>query len=110
MVVGRSIAADVSVISAAMSPDAASRTALMVAAYRGRATAREHPACNDPWAAALAGADGLALAAAYDKVYEHMELWTAVRAEYFDRCVRTLTGLQRPQVVLLGAGLDTRAA
>jgi methyltransferase (TIGR00027 family) len=93
-----------------MSPDAASRTALMVAAYRGRASAKSPPVCNDPWAMKLAGADGLALAAAYDEHYPHMELWTALRAAYFDHCVQTLAGPARCQVVLLGAGLDTRAA
>jgi len=93
-----------------MSPDAASRTALMVAAYRGRATAKTPQVCNDPWGARLAGAEGAALATTYDKHYPHMELWTAVRAAFFDRCVETLAGSARSQVVLLGAGLDTRAA
>ncbi len=82
----------------------------MVAAFRGRATARPERLCNDPWAARLAGSEGLALAEAYDKIYPHMELWTAVRASYFDQCVVRLTGPARPQVVHLGAGFDTRAA
>jgi methyltransferase (TIGR00027 family) len=89
-----------------MTPDSASRTALMVAAYRARATEREKPVCNDPWAARLAGDEGQAIATAYDQTYPHMELWTALRATYFDRCVERY---QRAQVVLLGAGLDTRA-
>jgi methyltransferase (TIGR00027 family) len=89
-----------------MTPDSASRTALMVAAYRARATERERPVCNDPWAARLAGDEGQAIATAYDQTYPHMELWTALRATYFDRCVERY---QRAQVVLLGAGLDTRA-
>jgi len=92
-----------------MSPDAASRTALMVAAYRGRATARASRVCNDPWASRLGGDEGLEIAAAYEKHYPHMELWTALRAAFFDACVVRLAGSFRPQVVLLGAGLDTRA-
>ncbi len=82
----------------------------MVAAFRGRATAKTPQVCNDPWGTRLAGADGAALATRYEKHYPHMELWTALRAAYFDHCIETLAGKARSQVVLLGAGLDTRAA
>ena len=90
----------------------ASKTALMVAGYRARATARESPICDDPWAAALAGEDGLAIARAYDEKFPHMELWIAVRARFFDDRVRALAHPAGPiaQIVLLGAGFDTRAA
>src|SRR5438552_3949868 len=89
----------------------ASRTALMVAAYRARASSREAPLCDDPWAAALAGEDGAAVAAAYDAVYPHMELWVAVRTAFLDERVRRLTARGGvTQVALLGAGFDTRAA
>jgi methyltransferase (TIGR00027 family) len=93
-----------------MAVDTASRTAWMVAAFRGRATARKPPLCDDPWAARLAGAEGLELAVAYEKLFPYMELWTAIRGAYFDRAVRRLSNRERSQVVLLGAGLDTRAA
>lgn len=88
----------------------ASQTALMVAAYRGRASAREAPLCSDPWAAALAGDDGRAIATRYDGTFPHMELWVAVRTAFFDEQVRTLSAAGITQIVLLGAGFDTRAA
>lgn len=94
-------------------PDrSSSRTALFMAAYRGRASAREQPVCNDPWAAALAGEEGFELARRYDEVYPHMELWTAVRTAFIDARVRRALGApwSMGQVVLLGAGFDTRAA
>src|SRR5437867_6874166 len=82
-----------------------------MAAYRARASRREPALCHDPWAAALAGADGQALAERLDAGFPHMELWTAVRTAYLDRQVAEFTGeAGMRQVVLLGAGLDTRAA
>jgi methyltransferase (TIGR00027 family) len=89
----------------------ASRTARMVAGYRARASTRENPIVNDPWAAALAGEEGLAIAKAYDDVYPHMELWIAVRTAFIDHQIRDRTahGKMR-QIVMLGAGFDTRAA
>ncbi len=90
----------------------ASRTASLVAAYRARASARANPVCTDPWAAALAGDEGFALAEAYDRAFPPMELWVAVRTAYFDSHVRHWTAAPSGfgQVVVLGAGLDTRAA
>lgn len=82
---------------------------MMVAAYRARATKRERPICVDRWADALAGEEGHAIARAYDAVYPHMELWIAVRTAFIDDLVlRSRASI--PQVVVLGAGLDTRAA
>src|SRR5688572_18445082 len=88
---------------------ALSRTALLVAAYRARAGARPDPVCHDPWAAALAGEEGMALAAEQDQWFPHLELWTAVRTAYLDAHVRHWTAAGFGQVVLLGAGVDTRA-
>jgi methyltransferase (TIGR00027 family) len=84
----------------------------MVAAYRGRATARPEPLCVDPWAAALAGEEGDAIARRFDAGFPHMELWIAVRTAYLDDKVRQLGAhpFDVRQVVILGAGLDTRAA
>lgn len=90
----------------------ASRTALWVAAYRARAAARPEPICRDPWAAALAGPEGVALAVAMDPTTPHMELWIAVRTAVLDAEVDRWTAAPHAlgQVVLLGAGFDTRAA
>lgn len=79
----------------------------MVAAFRGRAGRMIDPICHDPWADALAGTDGEQLAAAYGAHNPHATLWMAVRTAFLDNLVRNWDG---PQVVILGAGLDTRAA
>lgn len=93
-------------------PKGASRTALFIAAYRARATAWREPICRDPYAAAFAGEDGMALATRYDELNPNMELWTAVRTAFIDARLNRATssdfGVR--QVVLLGAGFDTRAA
>src|SRR5688572_11588716 len=90
----------------------ASRTSMMIAAFRARASARPDAICSDPWATALAGAEGDSLADAFEKNFAAFELWTAVRTAYLDAHVRSWTGDPHrfTQVVLLGAGLDTRAA
>lgn len=80
---------------------------MFMAAYRARAARRVGALAVDPWAAALAGEEGEALARTYDAVYGHMELWTELRTAFIDHVVRASTA---PQVVVLGAGFDTRAA
>ena len=84
----------------------------MVAAYRGRATAKSSPICDDPWASGIAGEEGHAVARRYDEAFVHMELWVALRTAFIDERVRRLTSPSGgvTQVVLLGAGFDTRAA
>jgi methyltransferase (TIGR00027 family) len=89
----------------------ASKTAKMVAAYRARATAEKDAVCNDPWASGLAGDEGFDIARSYDRVYPHMQLWIAVRTVFIDDRLRRLTSNgDVDQVVMLGAGFDTRAA
>jgi methyltransferase (TIGR00027 family) len=89
---------------------AASQTAIMVAAYRGRASASPNPICNDPWALELAGAEGEALSRRWDAHSPSMELWMALRTRYIDDSVARAIDRGIGQVVILGAGLDTRAA
>jgi len=90
----------------------ASRTAIMVAAFRGRASARPDAICRDPWASALAGREGESLADEFQAHFPAFELWMAVRTAYLDAHVEHWTSPPHAfsQVVLLGAGLDTRAA
>ncbi|HTE50481.1 MAG TPA: SAM-dependent methyltransferase [Kofleriaceae bacterium] len=88
----------------------ASKTALMVAAYRARATRRVDALCSDPWANGMAGGLGLELSVAFDRHFPHMELWIALRTAYLDSHVAHLIADGARQVVLLGAGFDTRAA
>jgi methyltransferase (TIGR00027 family) len=87
-----------------------SRTALMVAALRATASARPEPICSDPWAARLAGDEGFALAERFLAASPSMELWLALRTAVIDERVRAFVGSGVRQVVLLGAGLDSRAA
>jgi methyltransferase (TIGR00027 family) len=88
-----------------------SKTALMVCAYRARATAWPLPIMIDPWAAALAGDEGHAIARALDATFPAMETWLALRVAYLDRLVELASDrLGVRQVVILGAGYDTRAA
>ncbi|HVV88427.1 MAG TPA: SAM-dependent methyltransferase [Kofleriaceae bacterium] len=91
--------------------DGASQTALMVCAYRARISRSARPLFVDPWAEALAGDEGPAIADAFDRHWPAMELWLGLRVAYLDRLIGVMT--DRPgvrQVVLLGAGYDTRAA
>jgi methyltransferase (TIGR00027 family) len=88
-----------------------SRTALMVAAYRARASAWPQPIMIDPWAEALAGDTGHAIARALDARFPPMETWLALRVAYLDRLVQlAVDRLSIRQIVILGAGYDTRAA
>jgi methyltransferase (TIGR00027 family) len=89
----------------------ASKTALMVCAYRARASRWPKPLFADPWAEQLAGSDGHELAKRMDLRFPPMELWLALRVAYLDRLIGlAIDRLGVRQVVVLGAGYDTRAA
>jgi methyltransferase (TIGR00027 family) len=89
----------------------ASKTALMVCAYRARASKWEKPLFVDPWAEQIAGADGHEIAKRLDARFPPMEMWLALRVAYLDRLVGlAVDKLSIRQVVILGAGYDTRAA
>ncbi len=89
----------------------ASKTALMVAGYRALASARENPVCSDPWAAGLAGDEGIAIAKKFSTTFRHMELWIAVRTSFMDEVLRRCVEAEGiSQVVILGAGFDSRSA
>jgi methyltransferase (TIGR00027 family) len=82
----------------------------MVAALRARATERETPLCHDPFARGLAGPGGFEDATRYELGFPHIELFVALRTALFDREARRWLSRGLTQVVLLGAGLDSRAA
>jgi len=89
----------------------ASKTALMVCAYRARASRWKKPLFVDPWAEQISGADGHEIAKRLDQRFPPMELWLALRVAYLDRLVgQAVDRLSIRQVVILGAGYDTRAA
>ncbi len=83
-----------------------SKTAVLVAGYR----ARNPELCKDPWAAKIAGAEGVELTTRYDRVNPHAGLYIAVRTAFIDSEVKRALASGVKQVVLLGAGLDVRAA
>ena len=95
-----------------MIADVASRTALIVAASRARASTGEGALCSDYFAYALAGPEGRALEEAVYRARPAAPLYVAVRTAFLDAEVRRLTSAAfgLGQVVILGAGLDTRAA
>jgi len=78
-----------------------SRTAVLVAALRARGP------CDDPWAEALSGADGAELVEQMLVHHPDVATWIGVRTTFIDQ---RLLRHPRPQVVVLGAGLDSRAA
>ncbi len=83
----------------------------MVCAYRARASKWKTPLFVDPWADAIAGSDGHDIAKRLDARFPPMELWLALRVAYLDRLVGlAVDRLNIRQVVILGAGYDTRAA
>jgi methyltransferase (TIGR00027 family) len=95
---------------------AASKTALIAAAYRARVSGGASPLCDDPWAASLAGEEGEALAEQQLRTTPDAsppdDVLVGLRVSYLDAYVawhsRKADGFR--QVVILGAGLDTRAA
>ncbi|MEM7136575.1 MAG: class I SAM-dependent methyltransferase [Myxococcota bacterium] len=87
-----------------------SQTAFLVAGYRARATGFSDSICNDPWAGDLAGDFGEALCRQWDLHVPDAGRFLALRTRYIDDVVSAAIGRGIRQVVILGAGLDTRAA
>jgi methyltransferase (TIGR00027 family) len=83
-------------------------TARATAAWRAVESARDEALFRDPWAAALAGQEMVAqLAAQPPEVQARAASYTIVRTRFFDDWLAAQTDCR--QVVLLGAGFDTRA-
>ena len=84
-----------------------SDTARWMAVYRAQETERPDAAFRDPYARALAGARGEAIARAMTTAAEHAWSFTA-RTYLFDRYVTRLVKHGVDLIVNLAAGLDTR--
>src|SRR5882757_3332233 len=83
----------------------------MVCAYRARASRWPKPLFIDPWAETIAGAEGEEIAKRLDARFPPMETWLALRVAYLDQLVGlAVDRLSIRQIVILGAGYDTRAA
>lgn len=87
-----------------------SRTARMVARFRALASERIPHVVADPWAAALTDAVAVDDAERYVEAHPHSVLYLGLRTASFDDDVRRAIDAGIDQVVILGAGLDTRAA
>ncbi len=79
-----------------------------IAAARARESSRDDRLFDDPWAAALAGERGVTMLAASERASGGENAYLPVRTRYFDEQVAALVQHGIDQVVVLGAGLDTR--
>lgn len=84
-------------------------TAYWIAAARARESLRPDRLFDDPYAAVLAGTRGPAMMAASERVGGGENQFLPVRTRYFDDAVRAAVADGIDQVVLLGAGMDSRA-
>jgi methyltransferase (TIGR00027 family) len=83
-------------------------TAFWIAAVRARETERRDRLFTDPYARDLAGERGSAVMAASERAAGGENAFIPVRVRWFDDLIVSAAPQAR-QVVLLGAGLDTRA-
>jgi methyltransferase (TIGR00027 family) len=90
--------------------DRGSRTARMVARFRALGADAYGDLVIDRWAAAFADATAIADAERYLAVHPHGVLYLALRTVTLDDEVRRAVREGVRQIVILGAGLDTRAA
>jgi methyltransferase (TIGR00027 family) len=85
-------------------------TAHWIAAVRARESARPDRLFDDPYAAALAGARGVAMRERSEHAAGGENAFIPVRTRYFDDVLTAAAEHGAvAQVVLLGAGMDTRA-
>jgi methyltransferase (TIGR00027 family) len=83
-------------------------SAYWIAAVRARESARADRLFDDPFAARLAGERGVATMAASERASGGENRFIPVRVRWFDDAVLRAVADGCRQVVLLGAGLDTR--
>jgi methyltransferase (TIGR00027 family) len=84
-------------------------SAYWIAASRARESARDDRLFDDPYASMLAGERGVAAMAASERAAGGENAFLPVRTRYFDDALTAAVKDGCRQVVLLGAGLDTRA-
>jgi methyltransferase (TIGR00027 family) len=82
-------------------------TARWTAAIRAKENERRDALLNDPWAAALAGKEGMAW---MEERTEASVMPILLRTRYFDDFLQRITNRHNiEQIVLMAAGMDTRA-
>jgi len=84
-------------------------SAFWIAAVRARETERPDRLFADPWARDPAGLRGLTVMAMSERASGRENTFIPVRVRWFDDLIGSAVVTQARQVVLLGAGLDTRA-
>src|SRR5215469_1299553 len=85
-------------------------TACWIAAVRAHESARANPLFRDPWAASLAGQEGQVWRERMTGGKEANEVGLVIRTRFFDDFLQRVTWEHQVlQVVLMAAGLDTRA-
>lgn len=92
-------------------PSGVGKTAVLVAAARERESVRTDHLFVDPWAHAFVEASGWVpqREAADEPRGDELTLWMAARTKFLDDFLLDAVGGGCTQVVILGAGLDTRA-
>ena len=91
-----------------MFPDAVSRTSLLTAAARAAESKRTAPPVVDPYAEQLAGEYGDKLLKEHPSP-DWLVAGLAIRTRFFDEAILSAIGQGATQVLLVAAGLDTRA-
>jgi len=87
---------------------ASAYTARWIAAVRERESARPDRLFDDPWAGALAGDPGRLATEASERLSGGRNDFIPIRTRFFEDLISNQSAMA-DQVVLLGAGLDTRA-
>ena len=85
-----------------------SQTALWTAAGRAYEVSRSDRLFDDPFASALAGPEGVAWLYS-DPIEAQNTNYLAIRTRFYDEWMQAVVAHGVKQVVLLGAGMDTRA-
>src|SRR6185369_6428060 len=83
-------------------------SAYWIAAARARESERPDRLFHDPYAAGLAGARGVAIMQASERASGGENPYLPVRTRWFDDVIGAALAVGVDQVVMLGAGLDTR--
>ncbi len=92
------------------SPQRLASTACWIAAVRAQESTRANRLFHDPWAASLAGQEGQVWRERMTGGKEENEVGLVIRTRFFDDFLQRVTWKhQVPQVVLVAAGMDTRA-
>lgn len=92
------------------SPNRLASTACWIAAVRAQESARTNRLFHDPWAASLAGQEGQLWRERMTGGKEENEVGLVIRTRFFDDFLQRMTWEQQVlQVVIVAAGMDTRA-